>query len=223
MSKTHTIKHNNIVYPDPRIDISIIFKPKSDNAKHDNTLLYQDILRYAVEHQYDSGYRFIELVNWLLDHNREFLEYYTDSNAHTPKNARRANRSHRVQACVDILIKLGLIKITSTVRAEKNDIDIPLYDFTMEGYLLAWLLNIKTGNQKNPDEKKSDSIHHVMEIIKLCVRINGSCNIIFVTKFFEKCIEKNQFAWIVSFFMDNIFPRYDLATKRFFGFVSGSS
>jgi hypothetical protein len=100
--------------------MGIIFKAKSDHSKYDNSLLYQYILRYPVEHNYADGFKFNELANWLIKNYPEFSEYYTGSRANTPKSARIANRSHRIQGCIDNLIKLGIMREKSTVKAEKK-------------------------------------------------------------------------------------------------------
>ena len=78
-----------------------------------------------------------------MKRNNEFCNYYTGHKAHTPPNARVANKRQRIQRHIDNLIQLGLIYEKSVVKAEKNHVDIPLYDFTFEGYLLAWLNKAK--------------------------------------------------------------------------------
>lgn len=147
----------------PRLEINLLFEREPDGITPTlNALLCQDILKYGTEHLYQNGFRFTELANWLMKRNNEFYTYYTGSKSHTPKNARVANKRQRIQRHIDILIQLGMIYEKSVVKAEKNSIDIPLYDFTFEGYLLAWLNkaqgtlieNKKTINEDNDNNQK---------------------------------------------------------------------
>jgi hypothetical protein len=98
-----------------------------------------DILKFAKQN-YNDGFRFTDLGNWLLKNNREFLAFYQDSDAKIPKSARIANRRQRIQKNLDDMSNIGLLRIKSKVRAERNYGMIPLYDATHEGYLLACLL-----------------------------------------------------------------------------------
>lgn len=165
-------------------------------------LLYQDILKYAIKHK--GGFGFTKLGKWLIDNNREFLDYYVDFKAHTPKSARLKNRRHTIQQCVDILYAMDLLYVKSTRKAKKNPLQIPVYDLTKEGELLAWIikakdpyksfdlnwtlkdLNEETNNKvtNKPDAKRSRAIMKVFEIIDSYTSIKDSYILVFLSKFF---------------------------------------
>ncbi len=92
MSKTLSIKKTSsasILFP--RLEINIIFERDSNGITPTlDALLYQDILKYGTEQQYENGFRFTQLANWLMKRNDEFYNYYTGSKSRTPPNARVA-------------------------------------------------------------------------------------------------------------------------------------
>jgi hypothetical protein len=77
MPKIHSIETNsdNIVRPAPPVDINVvIFEANDDKTLTNNALLCHDILRYGREQKYSSGgFRFSDLVNWLMRNNLEFM------------------------------------------------------------------------------------------------------------------------------------------------------
>jgi hypothetical protein len=202
------------------IDINIIFQKKSDKTSIDNARLYQDILKYGIRHENTDGFRFTDLARYLLQINEEFYKYYTDSKAHVSISARIANNRRRIQNCIDNLQRLGLIYEKSFVKAEKNKSqDIPLYDFTIEGYFLAWLIEgtdsryiKKNGNDDNP--KISSAIDHLIEIIDSFVKIRNSSILIFITKFLAKCKQKGTFPHIIHYFMNAVLPWSKISNGR---------
>jgi hypothetical protein len=142
MPKIHSIERNgdNMVRPASPVDINgVIFEANDDKTLTNNALLCHDILRYGREHKYNSnGFRFTDLVNWLMRTNPELIEYYGGYKRNTPYNIRLANNRQRIQKLVDRLIALGLVKIKSLTTAEKNKKEpIELYDFTIEGRFLS--------------------------------------------------------------------------------------
>jgi hypothetical protein len=211
MNKMPSIEKDIFRAPLP-IDISIIFQKKSDKTSIDNARLYQDILKFGIGHEYTDSFRFTDLAHYLLQRNEEFYNYYTGSKAHVSISARIANNRRRIQNCIDNLQRLGLICEKSFVKAEKNKSQaIPLYDFTIEGYFLAWLIE-GTDNRyikKNSNEyypKISSAIDHLIEIIDSFVKTRNSSIPIFVTKFLAKCKQKGTFPHIIHYFMNAVLP-----------------
>ena len=148
MPKIHSIETNsdNIVGPAPPVDINgVIFEAKDDKTLTNNALLCHDILRYGRDQKYSSGgFRFSDLVNWLMRNNLEFINYYSGYKVKTPYSLRLANNRQRIQKLVDQLITLGLVKIKSLTTAEKNKKEpIEVYDFTIEGRFLSWLIKVR--------------------------------------------------------------------------------
>jgi hypothetical protein len=62
---------------------------------------------------------YTDLANWLMRNNLEFLEYYSDSNKHTPPYVKVANNRQRIEGLLDGLIRLGFLKLKKIIQAEK--------------------------------------------------------------------------------------------------------
>lgn len=239
MSKIPSIQ-KDIVWPQRPIDINVILNTSSKNKMQaKNALLYQDILKYAREQEYKNdgnGFRFTDLANWLMRNNLEFLEYYSDSDKHTPPNVKIANNRQRIEGLLDGLIRLGLLKVKTIIQAEKNKEPTELYDFTVEGHLLSWLIKARDDEERlnteikseiiqyraviKPEDKelrnktRSNTIQPIQDIIDKCAEISDSYTILFVNRFFKKCMKKGSFSSIVSFFMSSILPWYSISTGR---------
>ena len=79
-------------------------------------LFYQDILRHSRMDR--SSFKVRELVNWLLKHNSELVDYYSKPPYnHTPQNARAENRTQIVKDGIKDLVSLGLMKAIGTTPA----------------------------------------------------------------------------------------------------------
>jgi hypothetical protein len=179
--------------------------------------LYQDILKYAIEHA--KGFTFTELGKWLIDNNHNFKSYYTDNKAHTTKSARLSNRRDTIQKHVDNLIGMDLIYEKSITKAKKNLSDIPLYDLTTEGRFLAWIIEgrdphkgfdlvwftgfgaegIKEEHDKR-DEKRPKALLKIFEIVDSFTNSKDSHILRFLSGFLRKCKERGLFGEIVDFF-----------------------
>src|SRR5215469_446794 len=102
--------------------IHLIFE-KDNGSYTKRALFYQDILLYSkdIKEMKKSSFKDRELTNWLLKHNSELVDYYSDPPYnHTPPSARVENRLDRVKVSVRDLINLGLIRETGTAPAEKG-------------------------------------------------------------------------------------------------------
>jgi hypothetical protein len=109
------------------------------------------------------------------------------------------------------LITLGLVKIKSLTTAEKKKKEpIEVYDFTIEGRFLSWLIKVK--DEKNSREESPSTIQHIFDLIYKCVEISDSYTLLFVNKLFEKCMQKGRFDFIVEFFLSSILPWHTLTT-----------
>jgi hypothetical protein len=123
MPKIHSIETigNNMVRPAPPVDINgVIFEANDDKTLTDNAVLCQNILRYGREQGYNSnGFRFSDLVNWLMKNSPEFIDLYSGNKAKTPPSMRLSNNRQRIQRLIDALITLRLVKVRSLSGAEK--------------------------------------------------------------------------------------------------------
>jgi hypothetical protein len=156
-----------------------------------------DILKFA-KLRYEVGFRFTELGNWLLDNNQELLTFYQDSDAKIPRSSRIANRRQRIQKNLQDLLKVGFLRIKSKVIAEKNNTVVPLYDTTIEGYLLACILFTDSLTYGN-----------IIRLIESINKRNDSSILCFVIQFFRESEKKRNFARIVSHFVECVLPSID--------------
>jgi hypothetical protein len=187
VTKIHSI-NENVTFPPLKLQ-SIL------NSK--DSVLCMDILKFAKQ-KYNDGFRFTNLGNWLLKNNQEFLSFYQDSDAKIPKSARIANRRQRIQKNLDDLSKIGLLRIKSKVRAERNYGMIPLYDATLEGYLLACLLFTDSLTYNN-----------IIRLIASICKTNDSSLLRFIIQFFKQCKKTKSFGRIVSHFIEFVLPSID--------------
>ena len=183
-------------YPNPKLQI--IFESK-ESERHDNASLYQNILKYAHEKS-NLGFKFLQLGNWLMRYNKEFLNYYSGHKAHTPINARIANKRQRIQNCIDNLIKWNFLFISDWVQAEKNNTQTPLYAITAEGEIIFMIIKAKFSN----DEEKNIAIKKIIDILISIRDQNDSVVLLFITKFLYELLQNKKTYYIIKHFTDRI-------------------
>lgn len=130
-----------------------------------------------------------QLAKWLIAHHKEYVDYYTDSNANIPTRNKIENRLPRIRERIMHLINFGLVKQVKTVRASTVDIDIPVYSLTMSGNFLAWLL--ETENTKV--EFKTRALDQVFRLIEYYLKSKDNSSASFLLKFFINCRLKGCF------------------------------
>jgi hypothetical protein len=138
--------------------INIIFKKDNEGNYTLNSLLYQDILHYSTiirtehpENGYNNSFRERELANWLLKNNREFIEYYSGISTRTTTYQNRIeNRLPRIRDKLKDLVEMGLFEEDGTTKALKNNDIVSLYKYTLDGYLLSYVI-------ESLDPKKQES------------------------------------------------------------------
>jgi hypothetical protein len=125
----------------------ILEKDKGGNYTED-AILYQDIVHYAItlrkahpDNNYNNSFRERELANWLLNNNKEFVNSYKSLSTRTTTWQNRIeNRLPRIRNKLDDLIELDLVKKCGTTKALKNSDIISLYKFTLDGYLISYVM-----------------------------------------------------------------------------------
>lgn len=185
---------------------------KSLGGQHNNDqLLYQNILHYST---INNTFRFSELGNWLVRNNKKMLSFYdgTSSKKNTPYSRRVHGQERRIQNKLDDLIQLKLIDAKEIVKSQKNNLDTPLYSSTKPGHLL--ILLIKAKDEEIIGKKQSPTVQHILDIVDSYSKLNDSCSLAFVNRFFKKCNEKGSLISIIGFFMEAILPRYNITTGR---------
>lgn len=132
--------------------IDEIFEKAADNHSFaKDASFYHDLLNYSFAINpsifNEVPFRLSELQNWMVQNSKEIVEYYKDlSTRNIPISKRVSYRKERIKSKFEDLIKLRLIYILGTTKAEKVNVDIPLYAYTKFGILLA--LVIKSQNLK---------------------------------------------------------------------------
>jgi hypothetical protein len=194
----------------------IFKKDKNGDYVRSNALLAQYIFRYASLIKRDkSGYSepFLhwELAKWLVKTFPDFVEYYEyPPHNHTSPSNRIENTRQRTIGLLDDLISLGLIEPAGTAPQRRGTGITKCYKYTISGYLIAWLIEIKNKDE----ERKSKAIRQLLDMIDACNKINDSYILLFITRFFRKCNEKRVFDLIVTFYLDKILWKYTLNNDR---------
>jgi hypothetical protein len=202
MKKMHSI--GEIQYPIP--PISILF----DSTKS-NRFLYNDILRYATDRGIEA-FKFNEVAKWLIEHNAEFLEDYSDFKSRVPKSGRIANKRHRIQGCIENLVAWGFIQKIGRVKAEKNELETPIYQSMLEGDLLSYFLILDFKSPTTVDDTKTlEAILHVIESI---TKELDSSIMLFILDFFRRCHRKKTFASLISHFFNTVLPKYSITNGK---------
>ena len=129
----------------------IFEKAKDNDSFTKNALFYQDLLNFSFAINpsiFDViPFRLTKIQNWMVENSNEIVEYYKDlSTKNTPRSKRVSYRRERIKNKFEDLIKLNLVYVHGTGKAEKVNVDIPLYAYTKYGILLA--LVIKSQNLK---------------------------------------------------------------------------
>ena len=65
-----------------------------------------------------------------MKNNKQFLNFYTDSKAHTTMNTRIANNDKLIKNCIHDLESSQLLAKIETVKSAKNELPTPVYSLT---------------------------------------------------------------------------------------------
>ena len=197
MTKMHSIEE---YHPLRITDLSRVFSTSSSKKMlRNNALLYQDILAYGKNKT--EGFKFTELANWLLQNNREFMHEFSGSNAKTPRSTRLAIKRNRIQRHIDNLMQLGLVYEKNRIKGAKNQSSTVLYDYTLPGYLITWLLDI---NYLDKATETDEPTQKILNVIHSYATLKDSASITFISNFFDRCKKRGTFNSIVSYFLESI-------------------
>jgi hypothetical protein len=197
MTKMHSIEE---YHPLRITDLSRVFSTSSSKKMlRNNALLYQDILAYGKNKT--EGFKFTELANWLLQNNREFMHEFSGSNAKTPRSTRLAIKRNRIQRHIDNLMQLGLVYEKNRIKGAKNQSSTVLYDYTLPGYLITWLLDI---NYLDKATETDEPTQKILNVIHSYATLKDSASITFISNFFDRCKKRGTFNSVVSYFLESI-------------------
>jgi hypothetical protein len=93
----------------------------------------------------------------MVDNSNEIVNYYKEfSTRNTPRSLRASYRKGRIKNKFEDLIKLNLVYVRGTRKAEKVNMDIPLYAYTKYGILLALVIKSQYLNELLSKEKQKN-------------------------------------------------------------------
>jgi hypothetical protein len=108
-----------------KFTISSIFENDEQGNYTKDALLYQDIIHYyLILGGTDKRFRLRELQRWLVQNNREIIDFYQDSKSHTKISNRIHAKEGRINSKFVYLITGQLIKES---RVQNNQSSKSLY------------------------------------------------------------------------------------------------
>jgi hypothetical protein len=132
----------------------ILAKDSAGNYTNDS-LLFQDILRYSVRNleatdsNIEYAFKVWTLTQWLISNNQEISnDYKRTFSSHMTTSNKIESRIGRVKRHIDILQYLGLIGEHSRTKESKGNGTTTLYSFTEFGLIVALLLLTQHANRK---------------------------------------------------------------------------
>lgn len=128
---------------------------------------------------------------------------------------------------------MELLYVKDEIKAEKNEEDIPLYDLTTEGRLVAWIIegrdpdrgsdfmwlikekkksanNNGNINKSEDKAKRTKAVRQVFEIVDIFTQSKESFILMFLSVFFKMAMSSKRFADIIDFFYYS-FRHYEIA------------
>ena len=169
-----------------------------------DALLYQDALRYCIylnDLYPDMKFRYPpftiwELTGWLIDNNRDFLNYYKGLSTRTiSKSNRIASRKDTIEGLVNDFIKLGLIKVWGQKPASRGNEITNIYRFTSAGNILAQIIK---GFDPTKQKIANEHIYFILDNHFESYRLDKlSSNESFCQALFRKCEDKGVFGDLI--------------------------
>jgi hypothetical protein len=146
-----------IRHPSGVVCLDVIYmKEKHDKTKFSGAAnLYQNIINYSLssslaveaegereDKQLKGTFKIWQIVNWLLKHNKDYSYYYGSGSASKiPQSNKIRSISKRITRYLRNLQQWGLVEQLGEVGSDaKNGLKTPLYRFTTEGYIVAWII-----------------------------------------------------------------------------------
>ena len=139
------------------ISLGSIFEKKDEQNYTDKAKLYQDILNFCIEQDQKGIQQFKhrEIASWLLENNKELLDLYSGSRAHTKKSVKIENTQERIKKRLDAFVRLDLLRVSETAQ-QKGVGTTNLYEITVYAILLGTLIKgIKSSDEQS--KKSADN------------------------------------------------------------------
>jgi hypothetical protein len=211
--------------------INSIFE--KENKHH---LLLQDLLNYSLVinelplKQY-KRFKLQEILNWIVRNNKKIKYRYDKS--HIRYSKRVHDNEEVIKRRFDLLLQLNLIRVAGFAKAEKLYLQVPAYEYTESGILLALIvkgLNLKNviaitkGKEKIVElEKRLEKTYqYIYEILTGKINNSSAATTIFYSILFQKLKEKGNFSKLVENMYriintsNNIVSTNDLVTRAIY-------
>ena len=183
-----------------------------ENGRYTNSaLLYQDIICYISqldidkkikENQHPSSFLFYDLASWLVTaRNKEFVNYYQDSQKKVNTSNRIACRRQKIQRHIDDLQDLGLIYYMEDIPARRNNSPTPLYVYFPNAILLSWIMKYSSTDNK---QIKNELLDQIYNFIRVRPHDNKSqyqqvsAKRRFISLFYETCYKNGLFDQLID-------------------------
>lgn len=142
-------------------------------------MLYQDIIKYSLSSRIRDPFKIWQIGNWLLKYNRDYCNYYASGSvSKIPQSNKAKGIIKRIKRYLYNLQKWGLVEQLGLVDSDsKNGLKTPLYCFTTEGYIVAWIIKYDDAyqmskqklNQRNLEEavnRMKKAKHEIYDLFK---------------------------------------------------------
>lgn len=191
-------------------------KTKDNSSFTKDAAFYHDLLNYnfTINKSILDNIHFhlSDIQNWMVQDNNEIVNYYKDlSTRNVTKSIRVSYRKGRIKNKFEDLIKLNLIYVDGTKKAEKVNVDIPLFAYTKFGILLALIIKSmnlrkiisierdqnKILNYEKESEKINQTIYELFDSI-LKIGEDYPYSYVFYKDLINKIKEKGLFGKLVN-------------------------
>lgn len=140
-----------------------------------------------------------------MNNNHEFINRYKqDSSKHTPIRTRIEHTQERTKDKLKDMIAFGLIQVVGETKVEKGTGTTPLYQYTVDGHLLVWILESIDPKKR---ENANDEIYNWFQAKHTQ---DSSASNVFSLALFRKFKEKGLFG---DFVVGSLRRRFHSADK----------
>lgn len=173
-------------------------RQKMTQQQKNNALLCQDIISFIPKTGI-TDFKLIQLENWLIENNSEFVEDFSDTRRKKiPKSSKRSIKDQRIRARLGDLVNLGLLFEKRKVRAEKVDVEVPVFALAPEGYFIYYLL------QREYPKKYEYVNNEIYEIIQSSLKAYDSSWTLFLSLLYAAYREANILDKVIDVIRDRL-------------------
>ena len=184
------------------IAISSIFARRVENGDYAySASIYQNILRYSIVIKQDKpmsdnqSFTWWEITDWLTANKKDNADKQTKERIENPQKTIRNKLKN--------LVQLNLLRTAGARPITKGIGTTPTYQFTEYGNLLALIIESFAYKTSQEFNRICDEIYNILCTL-FPVEEDSTATVIFFSKFFKKCKEKEVFDHIVMLFRDRL-------------------